>query len=264
AYTYCCQMKVNAAKHKLTTAGDVSPTIYTSCIKQFWTSVKVKTVNDDVRLQALVYGKKVIVNEASIRRDLRLDDAEGTSFSGVITPLLEIMIVQAPEERKHKSKRKQRKETEVPQTEPQVKEHIPTPSYDPLPSGEDRLQLNELMDICTKLSDKDEEGLGAQEDAFKQGRIAKIDAAKNIFLIDETAQDQGRINDQDLFRVHDFDGDEVFVDVTTGENVEQDATVAENVEGIVGFKCYINPILYWCCLAEVDDIQRHEEKALRD
>nr|GFC91633.1 hypothetical protein [Tanacetum cinerariifolium] len=45
----------------------------------FWTSVKVKTVNDDVRLQALVDGKKVIVNEASIRRDLRLDDAEGTA-----------------------------------------------------------------------------------------------------------------------------------------------------------------------------------------
>nr|GFC52673.1 hypothetical protein [Tanacetum cinerariifolium] len=56
----------------------VSPTIYTSCIKQFWTSAKVKTVNEDVWLQALVDGKKVIVNEASIRCDLRLDDAEGT------------------------------------------------------------------------------------------------------------------------------------------------------------------------------------------
>nr|GEU41379.1 uncharacterized mitochondrial protein AtMg00810-like [Tanacetum cinerariifolium] len=84
AYTYYCQMKVNAATHKLITAGDgyccrVSPTIYTSCIKRFWTSAKVKTVNEDVRLQALVDGKKVIVNEASIRRDLRLDDAEGTA-----------------------------------------------------------------------------------------------------------------------------------------------------------------------------------------
>nr|GFB90777.1 hypothetical protein [Tanacetum cinerariifolium] len=39
----------------------------------------VKTVNDNVRLQALVDGKKVIVNEASIRCDLRLDDAEGTT-----------------------------------------------------------------------------------------------------------------------------------------------------------------------------------------
>nr|GEV93063.1 phospholipase-like protein [Tanacetum cinerariifolium] len=46
---------------------------------EFWDSAKVKTVKGDVRLQALVDGKKIIVNEASIRRDLRLDDAEGTA-----------------------------------------------------------------------------------------------------------------------------------------------------------------------------------------
>nr|GEX09906.1 ribonuclease H-like domain-containing protein [Tanacetum cinerariifolium] len=45
----------------------------------FWTSAKVNTINDDVRLQALVDGKKVIVNKASIRRDLRLNDFEGTA-----------------------------------------------------------------------------------------------------------------------------------------------------------------------------------------
>nr|GEW29461.1 hypothetical protein [Tanacetum cinerariifolium] len=39
----------------------------------------VKTVNEDVQLLAPVDGKKVIINEASIRRDLRLDDAEGTT-----------------------------------------------------------------------------------------------------------------------------------------------------------------------------------------
>nr|GEW71176.1 hypothetical protein [Tanacetum cinerariifolium] len=42
-------------------------------------TTRVKTVNDDVRLQALLDGKKVIVNETSIRRDIRLDDAEGTA-----------------------------------------------------------------------------------------------------------------------------------------------------------------------------------------
>nr|GEV32178.1 putative ribonuclease H-like domain-containing protein [Tanacetum cinerariifolium] len=40
----------------------------------------VKIINEDVRLQALVDGKKVIVNEASIRCDLRLNDAEGTAY----------------------------------------------------------------------------------------------------------------------------------------------------------------------------------------
>ncbi|GKC63374.1 hypothetical protein Tco_1095972 [Tanacetum coccineum] len=55
----------------------VNPTIYTSCIQQFWVTVKVKTVNGEVQLQALVDGKKIIINEATIRRDLQLEDAEG-------------------------------------------------------------------------------------------------------------------------------------------------------------------------------------------
>nr|GEX48445.1 hypothetical protein [Tanacetum cinerariifolium] len=57
----------------------VSLTIHTLCIKQFWTSAKVKKVNDEVRIQALVYGKRVNIKESLIRRILRLDDAEGTS-----------------------------------------------------------------------------------------------------------------------------------------------------------------------------------------
>nr|GEV35292.1 hypothetical protein [Tanacetum cinerariifolium] len=133
--------------------------------------------------------------------------------------ILKIYPSSSQPQRKHKRRRKQREATEVPRTEPQAKERVPTPSHDPLLSGEDRLQLNELMDICTKLSDR--------EDASKGGRIAKIDANEDLFLIDETTQDHGRIKDQDLFGVHDLDGDEVFVDVTTDENVEQDATVAK-------------------------------------
>ncbi|GJW55545.1 hypothetical protein Tco_0099630 [Tanacetum coccineum] len=55
----------------------VNPTIYVSCIKQFWSTTKVKTVNGVVQLQALIDGKKVFVSEAIIRRDLHLEDAEG-------------------------------------------------------------------------------------------------------------------------------------------------------------------------------------------
>ncbi|GKD66524.1 hypothetical protein Tco_1308632, partial [Tanacetum coccineum] len=39
---------------------------------------KMKTVNGEVQLQALVDGKKIIVTEASVRRDLQLNDEEGT------------------------------------------------------------------------------------------------------------------------------------------------------------------------------------------
>ncbi|GJR05781.1 ribonuclease H-like domain-containing protein [Tanacetum coccineum] len=46
-------------------------------IEQFWAIVKVKTINREVQLQALVDGKKIIVTEASVRRDLQLNDEEG-------------------------------------------------------------------------------------------------------------------------------------------------------------------------------------------
>nr|GEV60528.1 hypothetical protein [Tanacetum cinerariifolium] len=55
----------------------VNPIIYVSCIKQFWTTVAVKKVNDVTRLQALVDKKKVVITEATIRDALRLDDEEG-------------------------------------------------------------------------------------------------------------------------------------------------------------------------------------------
>ncbi|GKB62817.1 hypothetical protein Tco_0919003 [Tanacetum coccineum] len=41
-------------------------------------TVKVKTVNGEVQLQALVDGKKVIITKMSVRRYLHLEDAEGT------------------------------------------------------------------------------------------------------------------------------------------------------------------------------------------
>ncbi|GKF18410.1 hypothetical protein Tco_0063328 [Tanacetum coccineum] len=138
---------------------------------------------------------------------------------------------------KKKPRRKQRKDIKVPQpngcTEPITdeatnEEHVPTHSKDPLLSSEDRLQLKELLELCTKLSERvldlentktsqaaeitklkekvkklerrnksrtpglkrlrkvgrsariessEDEGLGDQEDASKQGRkIANLDA----------------------------------------------------------------------------------------
>ncbi|GJS64877.1 hypothetical protein Tco_0679441 [Tanacetum coccineum] len=63
--------------HTIKYALTVNPTIYTSCIEQFWATVKAKTINGEVQLQALVDGKKIIVTEASVRRDLQLNDEEG-------------------------------------------------------------------------------------------------------------------------------------------------------------------------------------------
>ncbi|GKE10749.1 hypothetical protein Tco_1414300 [Tanacetum coccineum] len=55
----------------------VNPTIYITCIEQFWASAKVKIVNGERQIQPLVDKKKVIITETSIRSDLKLDDAEG-------------------------------------------------------------------------------------------------------------------------------------------------------------------------------------------
>ncbi|GJU28069.1 hypothetical protein Tco_1166690 [Tanacetum coccineum] len=64
----------NSIKYALT----VNPTVYESCIKQFWTTAKAKTVNGECQIQALVDKKKVIITEKSVRRDLMLEDAQGT------------------------------------------------------------------------------------------------------------------------------------------------------------------------------------------
>ncbi|GKE72744.1 hypothetical protein Tco_1534785, partial [Tanacetum coccineum] len=43
----------------------------------FWSTIVVKTINGEVQLHALVDGKKIIITEASVRRDLQLADEEG-------------------------------------------------------------------------------------------------------------------------------------------------------------------------------------------
>ncbi|GJS39713.1 putative ribonuclease H-like domain-containing protein [Tanacetum coccineum] len=58
----------------------VNPTIYISCIEQFWSTSVVKTIIGEVQLHALVDGKNIIISEASIRRDLKLEDGEGIDY----------------------------------------------------------------------------------------------------------------------------------------------------------------------------------------
>nr|GEV36924.1 ribonuclease H-like domain-containing protein [Tanacetum cinerariifolium] len=194
----------------------------------------------------------------------------GQSFSGIITPLFETMMVQALEEvgegselptdthhtaivtqpsssqpqKKQKSRRKQRHETEIPHTEPQTEKSVPTTSNDPLPSGDDRMQLTELMNLYTNLQKQVldlEKAKTAQakeiadlkkvvkklerrkksrtsRECIQTGRIIdNIDQDEEIALVDET---QGMMNEEEMFRVNDLDGDEVIVDATSGEEVE--------------------------------------------
>nr|GEU57427.1 uncharacterized mitochondrial protein AtMg00810-like [Tanacetum cinerariifolium] len=101
----------------------------------------------------------------------------GTRFFREVTPLFNNMLVQALEEvgilqanaqsipittepstyksqNKHKPKRKHTQESNVPLTKYPTAQNLPSPSNDPLPSGEDSLKLKELMNFCTNLSNK--------------------------------------------------------------------------------------------------------------
>ncbi|GJX09406.1 putative ribonuclease H-like domain-containing protein [Tanacetum coccineum] len=110
---------------------------------------------------------------------------EGKGFPGRITPLFQTMMVQAQQEegkgsaiptdphhtptitqpstssqpqKKQKPRKSKKKDTEVPQlsgsTDDVTDENVTTTSNDPLLSGEDRMQLNELMNLCTNLQNK--------------------------------------------------------------------------------------------------------------
>ncbi|GJW44518.1 hypothetical protein Tco_0073317 [Tanacetum coccineum] len=74
AATTASSLDVDQIRYALT----VNPTIYTSCIEQFWATAKVKTVNGERQIQALVDKKKVIITKTSIRSDLHFKDADGT------------------------------------------------------------------------------------------------------------------------------------------------------------------------------------------
>ncbi|GJS71728.1 putative ribonuclease H-like domain-containing protein [Tanacetum coccineum] len=54
-----------------------------SCYGQFWSTVVAKTINGEVQLHALVDGKKIIVTESSVRRDLQLADEEVSSMAEI-------------------------------------------------------------------------------------------------------------------------------------------------------------------------------------
>nr|GEX14836.1 hypothetical protein [Tanacetum cinerariifolium] len=258
-------LNVNPVKYALI----VNPTIYTLCIQQFWDFAKVKTINEDVQIRALVDGKKIIITKDLLDvifnykmlkvqhvypmlLSLKNWQEWGPEEEGEIptntqdTPNLTQPSSSQPH-RKHKSRRKQRKATEFPHTEPQIKEHIPTPSHDPLPSGEDRMQLSELMEICLKLFDmvlsleQIKTNQAAKIEKLKkrvkklEGKKKRTNRLKRLYKVGLNArvesskekEDQEMMNDEDLFGVNDLDGDEVIVDVTTGGNVEQDAITAE-------------------------------------
>ncbi|GKB62396.1 hypothetical protein Tco_0918582 [Tanacetum coccineum] len=264
----------------------------------------------DKQVEGMSKHKKIYVTPSHTKKVFANMKRQGKDFSGRDTPLFPTMIVQAQEQegegsvmptvpqhtptinqpsssqpqKKQKPRKSKKQNTEVSQpsdsTEPIADEapndeNVTTHSNDPLLSGEDRLKLNELMELCTNLSQRvldlentktsqaaeitklkervkklerrnksrtprlkrlrkvgrtariessEDEGLGDQEDASKQGRkIADIDADEEVTLIDET---QGRNDDNLMFDTGVLDEQEVEVEkvVSTAEVTTASAT----------------------------------------
>ncbi|GKA53670.1 hypothetical protein Tco_0746985, partial [Tanacetum coccineum] len=106
-------MNANPIKYALT----VNPTIYFSCVKQFWDTIKAKTVNGEVQLQALVDKKKLTIMGKSKKKNTKVPQPSGSTDN-------------------------------VPH------ENVPTTSNDPLLSDEDRLKLTKLINLSTNLKKK--------------------------------------------------------------------------------------------------------------
>ncbi|GKB44587.1 hypothetical protein Tco_0889529 [Tanacetum coccineum] len=140
------------------------------------------------QLGDMSHHKKTFVNPFHTKKIFANINREGKDFSGKVTPLFDSMLVQATEEvgedsipptdstqipimillplhiminqyslpnlktkKKQLSNMAQRREAEVPQDAGEHEESVPIPSNDPQPSGEDSMQLTNLMVLCTKL-----------------------------------------------------------------------------------------------------------------
>ncbi|GKA94820.1 hypothetical protein Tco_0816858, partial [Tanacetum coccineum] len=57
----------------------VNPTVYVSNIKQFWSTAKTKTANNETQIYTKVAGKSVVVTESSVMSDLHFNDEDGAT-----------------------------------------------------------------------------------------------------------------------------------------------------------------------------------------
>nr|GEV07986.1 putative reverse transcriptase domain-containing protein [Tanacetum cinerariifolium] len=163
-------LNANLIKYALT----VNPTVYTLCIEQFWATVKVKTVFEEVQLQSLVDGKKVIITESTIRRDLQLEDVKGVDCLPNAAIFEELTLIGDP-------------------TKHVADEAINEEMNDSLERATTTTTSLDTEQDRARVESSEDESLG-EEDASKQGMIADIDANEDIYLVNVH-------NDEDMFDV---------------------------------------------------------------
>ncbi|GKE69188.1 hypothetical protein Tco_1527260 [Tanacetum coccineum] len=132
----------------------------------------------DKQVEGMTRHKEVYVTPSHTKKVFANMKRSGKGFSRRVTPLFPTMMIQTSKDmgedyaapfdshstpiisqpssskpQKKKLRRKQRKDGGP--IEPVTDEaHVSTPSYDPPQSGEDSMQLSELMNLCTSLQEK--------------------------------------------------------------------------------------------------------------
>nr|GFC15476.1 hypothetical protein [Tanacetum cinerariifolium] len=138
-------------------------------------------------------------------------------------------------QKKINPKRNQRQAAKVhsPSSKNPVKKSIPTPSNDPLPSGEDSIQLNELMIFCTNLQQhvvdlKEAKIAQAKEIAKLKKRVKKLEKRRKSRPARLRRLKKGMMHDADMFGVDDLEGNEVIVDVRE-KIIEKEVNTADPI-----------------------------------
>ncbi|GJR79359.1 putative ribonuclease H-like domain-containing protein [Tanacetum coccineum] len=204
---------------------------------KFWMYLRFVQVFLDQQVGDMSTNDEIYVTPSHTKKVFGNMKRVGKGFSGNITPLFPAMMVQAQEE-----------VGKAPIAyESENKENVPTHSNDPLLSGEDSIKLNELIELCTKLQQRvlDSEHTKTTQALeigslkrrvkklekkqrsrthklkrlYKGRKIQDIDADEDITL--------ENVNDVNMFRVHDLDGDEVFVE--TKKHVVNAATTTSTI-----------------------------------
>ncbi|GKA18809.1 hypothetical protein Tco_0698724 [Tanacetum coccineum] len=232
-------LNANPIKYALT----VNPTIYTSCIKQFWDTVNVKTVNEkfvqvfvNKQVGDMSHHKRIYVTPSHTKKIFGNMKREGKGFSRRVTPLFPTIMVQAQEEmsegsanptdphhtpiitqpstsqpqKKQKPRKPKRKDTEIPlssgPTEP-IADEAANEEYIPTHSNDPLLNGDFKFEV----------------ESHEGRKIDDIDKDAEVTLVDET---QGRYDDDLVFDTSVLDGEEVFA----GQDVvEKEVSTADLV-----------------------------------
>ncbi|GJR14470.1 hypothetical protein Tco_0797122 [Tanacetum coccineum] len=230
----------------------VNPTIYISCIEQFWSTGMVKTINGEVQLHALVDGKKIIIYEASVRRDLKLEDEEDEAIHKELgDSLVSAATTASSLEAEQDSGGGPRCQETMGDTIAQTRfENISKHSNDSLlvrgntfRSDEDSLKLDELMTLCTTLQkkvldlektktaqDNEIDSLKRRVKKLEKKRSSRTHKLKRLYKVGLTARVESSGDEEDLGedaskqgrRINAIDADEDITLVNIQDDVDNE------------------------------------------